>query len=171
MRKWIVIIGCILVSFMDIKAQCTAQNEAIQVGEKLTYELKFNWKFIWVNAGEAKMDLTATTYNGKPCYKTELLCVSNSKVDFFFKMRDTLTCITTDRLQPQYFRKGAEEGSRYSVDEVWFDYADGKSVVNQQRKVRGRKDLEEVNIPFLGEIPFNGKPSKKKISFSSGCGA
>ena len=146
MRKWIVIIGCILVSFMDIKAQCTAQNEAIQVGEKLTYELKFNWKFIWVNAGEAKMDLTATTYNGKPCYKTELLCVSNSKVDFFFKMRDTLTCITTDRLQPQYFRKGAEEGSRYSVDEVWFDYADGKSVVNQQRKVRGRKTITAKDV-------------------------
>ena len=64
MRKWIVIIGCILVSFMDVKAQCTAMNEAIRVGEKLTYELKFNWKFIWVNAGEAKMDLAATTYKG-----------------------------------------------------------------------------------------------------------
>lgn len=138
MRKWIVIIGCILVSFMDIKAQCTAMNEAIRVGEKLTYELKFNWKFIWVNAGEAKMDLTATTYKGKPCYKTDLLCISNSKVDFFFKMRDTLTCITTEQLQPQYFRKGAEEGSRYSVDEVWFNYANGKNVVNQQRWVRGR---------------------------------
>lgn len=35
-------------------------------------------------------------------------------------------------------------------------------IIITNRKVRGRKDLEEVNIPFLGEIPFNGKPSKKK---------
>ena len=127
-----------IAAVMEMQAQCTAKNDAIQVGERLTYELKFNWKFIWVNAGEARMDLTETTYQGKPCYKTELLCVSNSKVDFFFKMRDTLTCITTPQLQPQYFRKGAEEGSRYSVDEVWFDYAGGKNIVNQQRRLRGR---------------------------------
>lgn len=135
-------ICCILVATTDIYAQCTATNEAIQVGEKLTYELKFNWKFIWVNAGEAKMDLTSTIYQGQPCYKTELLSISNSKVDFFFKMRDTLTCITTEQLQPLYFRKGAEEGSRYSVDQVWFNYLeDGKILVDQQRKVRGRNTI------------------------------
>jgi hypothetical protein len=43
-------------------------------------------------------------------------------VDFFFKMRDTLTCITTPQLEPLYFRKGAEEGSHYTVDEVRFGY-------------------------------------------------
>ena len=55
----------------------------------------------------------------------------------FFKMRDTLTCITTDRLEPLYFRKGAEEGSRYTVDEVKFSYEDGKCIVDQNRWRRG----------------------------------
>ena len=95
-----------------VHAQCAARNEAILPGEHLTYELKFNWKFIWVNAGKAQMDLKAMTYNGKPCYKTELLAVSNKRVDFFFKMRDTLTCITTEQLEPLYFRKAAEEGDK-----------------------------------------------------------
>jgi hypothetical protein len=121
-----------------VQAQCAVQNEAIQSGERLTYELKFNWKFIWVNAGEAKMDLTPVVYEGKPCYQTTLLSVSNSKVDFFFKMRDTITCITTEHLEPMYFRKAAEEGSRYTVDEVKFDYQDGKCIVNQQRWRKGR---------------------------------
>ncbi|WP_289478709.1 DUF3108 domain-containing protein, partial [Klebsiella pneumoniae] len=75
------------------------------------------------------MNLETITYKGKPCYKTELLAVSNKRVDFFFKMRDTLTCITTDRLEPMYFRKGAEEGSKYTVDEVHFNYKDGKCIV------------------------------------------
>lgn len=145
MKKLIIAICCIWMVCV-CRAQCTAANDAIQVGESLTYELKFNWKFIWVNAGEAKMNLTATTYQGKPCYKTELLSVSNSKVDLFFKMRDTLTCITTPQLQPLYFRKGAEEGSRYTVDEVKFSYQGNQCLVDQQRWRKDRK-------PFLPTEP------------------
>ena len=140
MRRWIVIwLACFLA--INGHAQCAAKNEAILPGEHLTYELKFNWKFIWVSAGKAQMNLDATTYQGKPCYKTELLSVSNKKVDFFFKMRDTLTCITTDRLEPLYFRKGAEEGSKYTVDEVRFSYKDNKCIVDQYRKRNDRQAI------------------------------
>lgn len=141
MRKWtiyIMSICALCLMTLTAQAQCAAKNEAIQPGEKLTYELKFNWKFIWVNAGEAKMDLCQVMHDGKPCYQTSLLAVSNRTVDMFFKMRDTITCITTEHLEPVYFRKGAEEGSRYTVDEVNFGYADGKCIVNQQRWRKGR---------------------------------
>ena len=123
---------------MSLYAQCAAKNEAIQPGERLTYELKFNWKFIWVSAGEAKMDLLPVTYEGKDCYQTTLYSISNKTVDMFFKMRDTLTCITTEHLEPVYFRKGAEEGSSYTVDEARFSYLDGKCIVDQSRARRGR---------------------------------
>lgn len=123
---------------MSLYAQCAAKNEAIQPGERLTYELKFNWKFIWVSAGEAKMDLLPVTYEGKECYQTTLYSISNKTVDMFFKMRDTLTCITTEHLEPVYFRKGAEEGSSYTVDEARFSYLDGKCIVDQSRARRGR---------------------------------
>ena len=98
--KRLILIGLICFLALNAHAQCAAKNDAILPGEHLTYELKFNWKFIWVPAGKAQMDLKSTTYQGKPCYKTELLSISNKKVDFFFKMRDTLTCITTERLEP-----------------------------------------------------------------------
>ena len=143
MRKFIILIGILTfwLGLTSVHAQCAAKNEAIQPGERLTYELKFNWKFIWVNAGEAKMDLLPVNYQGKSCYQTTLYSVSNSAVDVFFKMRDTLTCITTDRLEPLYFRKGAEEGSRYTVDEVHFNYKDGKCLVDQSRWRKGRKTI------------------------------
>lgn len=140
MRRIGLLIGicCFWLSVLSGHAQCAAKNEAILPGERLTYELKFNWKFIWVNAGEAKMDLLPISYKGKSCYQTTLLAVSNKKVDFFFKMRDTLTCITTERLEPVYFRKGAEEGKRYTVDEVNFEFKDGKCIVDQHRIRPGR---------------------------------
>lgn len=129
-------IWCFLVA--AAAAQCAARNDAIQAGERLTYDLKFNWKFIWVDAGEARMDMQAITYQGKPCFRSNLISVTNRKVDFFFKMRDTLTCITTARLEPVYFRKGAEEGDRYTVDEVSFSYENGRCLANQHRYRRDR---------------------------------
>ena len=63
--------------------------------------------------------------SGETLFRSNLISVSNRQVDFFFKMRDTLTCITSSRLEPVYFRKGAEEGDRYTVDEVWFSYKTG----------------------------------------------
>ena len=139
--KRLIFICMICLVVLNGYAQCAAKNDAILPGEHLTYELKFNWKFIWVSAGKAQMDLKSTYYQGKPCYKTELLSVSNKKVDLFFKMRDTLTCITTERLEPLYFRKGAEEGSRYTVDEVHFSYKNNKCIVDQQRMRPGRQTI------------------------------
>ena len=139
MKRIVILIGlCLWWGVLSLSAQCAAKNEAIQPGERLTYELKFNWKFIWVSAGEAKMDLLPVTYEGKECYQTTLYSISNKTVDMFFKMRDTLTCITTDRLEPVYFRKGAEEGSSYTVDEARFSYLDRKCIVDQSRARRGR---------------------------------
>lgn len=60
----------------------------------------------------------------------------------FFKMRDTLTCITSSRLEPVYFRKGAEEGDRYTVDEVWFSYKNGKCIADQRRMRRERDTVK-----------------------------
>jgi hypothetical protein len=115
------------------QSSCAMTNKAFKSGEKITYELYFNWKFVWVKAGTATLSTKATTHNGVAAYKTDLLSVSSKRVDFFFKMRDTLTSIVTQHLEPIYFRKGAEEGKRYTVDEAWFSKKDGENVVNQKR--------------------------------------
>ena len=46
------------------------------------------------------------------------------------------TGVIGEKLEPRYFRKGAEEGKRYTVDEAWFSYKDGLCLVNQKRTYR-----------------------------------
>ena len=124
-----------------LHAQCPAENKAFKSGEHVMYDLYFNWKFIWVKAGLASLTTNATTYQHRPAFRFNLLSISSKRVDFFFKMRDTLTCYVSDRLEPLYFRKGAEEGKRYTVDEAWFNYKDGISHVRQSRSwLGGRVD-------------------------------
>lgn len=135
-RALFLVLVAVAISFaavQPVQAQCTAQNEAFKSGEHVMYDLYFNWKFIWKKVGLASLTTNATTYHSKPAFRFNLLSVGSKKTDFFFKMRDTLTCYVSDKLEPLYFRKAAEEGKRYTVDEAWFSYSDGVSHVKQKR--------------------------------------
>ncbi len=114
-------------------AQCEAENNAFKLGEHIMYDLYFNWKFIWTRAGFASLTANSMHYGSKPAYRLNLLAVGSRKADFFFKMRDTITCIIGDKMQPYYFRKGSEEGKNYTVDEVNFSYRGGMSYARQKR--------------------------------------
>lgn len=122
-------------------AQCATENLAMKAGESLTYDLHFNWKFVWVKAGTAHMKTTSTTYNSKPALRTFLQTKGSKRADFFFTMRDTLVAIMSEDLVPYYFRKGAEEGKRYTLDEIKFSYSDGASHIKQSRYRRGKEPV------------------------------
>ncbi|MDO4993866.1 MAG: DUF3108 domain-containing protein [Bacteroidales bacterium] len=113
-------------------AQCTRQNKAFQAGESLTYDLYFNWKFVWVKAGTAHYKISNSTYAGKPSLRTDLLFQGSKRLNAVFPMKDTLISQMTPELVPLYFRKGATEGKHYTVDEVWYSYPGGKSHVKQK---------------------------------------
>jgi hypothetical protein len=116
------------------QAQCGIENSAFQAGEKLDYDLHFNWKFVWLKVGSATMQTTSSTYEGEPVYKTSLITRGNSKLDNVFMMRDTLLSLCSKKdLSPLYFRKGAREGKRYYVDELWYTYPRGNCHLKMHR--------------------------------------
>lgn len=168
----------LLLMAAQTQAQCTFRNTAFKSGEFLTYNLYFNWKFIWVKAGTASMSVVQSVYGGKPAYRGSLITRGNSKVDNFFVLRDTLLCYSSLDMAPLYYRKGAHEGSRYTVDEVFYSYPDGKCHVKQHRQYHdgnhfwGNKTLDEcvfdmMNI-FLRARSFNpeGWKSGNEIPFT-----
>ncbi len=116
--------------------QCAAENTAFRAGEELTYDLFFNWKFIWLNAGSATMKIAQSNWNGKPAYKAHLITRTSDRLDRFFMMRDTMVSIVTEDMSPCYYRKGANEGGRYYVDEVWYSYPGGKTHLRQRYRNR-----------------------------------
>ena len=115
-------------------AQCTADNQAFSPGEDLSYKLYFNWKFIWVTVGTAHMNISQTTYQDKDMYRCHLITRGNKSADRLCVLRDTLVSIVDHELVPYYYRKGAMEGDRYTVDEAWYSYPDGKNHVKQRFK-------------------------------------
>ena len=131
--KTFMIASLLLLVSTVASAQCTFRNTAFKSGEFLTYNLYYNWKFVWVKPGNASMSVIQSTRNGKPAYRGSLVTRGNRKVDDFFVLRDTLLCYSGTDLAPMYFRKGAREGKRYTVDEVFYSYSGGKCHLRQHR--------------------------------------
>lgn len=122
-RVNILLIICALFLSVNARAQqCGINNVAFKSGERLTYNLYFNWKFVWFKVGEATMNTDLTTFEGKQAWRSSLVTGGNKRLDKFFTMRDTLLSYCDTNLSPLYFRKGAREGKRYYVDELWYSY-------------------------------------------------
>ena len=114
-------------------AQCAFHNDAFKSGEFLTYNLYYNWQFVWVKAGTASMYTVQSSYHGRPAYRASLTTRGNNRVDQMFVLRDTLLCYSSLNMEPLYFRKGAREGKRYGVDEVFYTYNNGKVHLRQHQ--------------------------------------
>ena len=114
----IICMSCGLFMTAAAQSQCGIENTAFKSGESLSYDLYFNWKFIWMKVGSAEMDTKLTKFEGRDAWKSYLITRGNNKLDKYFMMRDTLLSYCDKDLSPLYFRKGAREGSRYYVDEI-----------------------------------------------------
>lgn len=134
--KFGVLVLLLAVFSLPLHAQCGVENTAFNAGEQVSYELYFNWGIIAKKVGTASFSINSTTYNGKSGYRMELLANTNKTADSIFKMRDTLTSIVSLRLEPLYYRKGAEESDRYTVEEAHYSYSGGVASVKQSRYKR-----------------------------------
>lgn len=137
-RNFTMIVLLALVS-LSAGAQCKFHNTAFSSGEFLTYNLYYNWQFIWVKAGNASLSTIQTVHKGLPAYRASLTTRGSERVDGMFILRDTLLCYSSLQMEPLYYRKGAREGDRYTVDEVFYSYSGGKCNIRQHRQKNSGK--------------------------------
>ena len=138
MKKLLFIIAFLHLSIVNCQlsiahAQCGIENFAFKSGEFLSYDLYFNWKFVWVKVGTASMSTVQSKYKGQQAFRSSLITRGNDQLDNVFVMRDTLLCYTNSELAPLYFRKGAREGDRYYVDELWYSYPNSNCHLKMHR--------------------------------------
>lgn len=109
-------------------------NTAFNGGEILTYNLYFNWKFIWIKAGNATFSTIVTRFNGQNSYRASLTAKTNARADKYFIIRDNLTSYCTTNLLPQYYTKNTHEGDRRNLDEVRYSFNGGHCNMKLHRR-------------------------------------
>ena len=174
--RYILFILVIICSIGQLKSQEKSgiENFAFQSGEKLTFRGYYNWGFLWVAAGEVKLEVKNESYGDKPAYKIEALGRSLKAFDWFFKLRDTISCyVDTTSLKPFYFDRKTNEGDYKARHEYWFDYEKDQiySKIRKRQKPIKKDTLENKNISsdivsvayYTRNLDFSKYKKKEKI--------
>ena len=82
MTRWMVLTALFTLHFSlltspAVAQQCGIENKAFKSGERLTYDLYFNWKFVWFKVGQAHMNTDLTTFEGKQAWRSSLVTGGN----------------------------------------------------------------------------------------------
>lgn len=132
--------------FFHVSAFSQNVNSILVDGESLDYTLRFNWKFIWINAGKASLQTHKTTYLGKTAYQTALIANTSKMADKIFLMRDTLETTVSTQLEPLLFQKRCIEGKDIVNEQVLF------SMLNGQFRAQIKKTMDDGTIREAYEL-------------------
>ena len=97
---------------------CQIDNHSFQGGEKLRYRIYYNWKFVWIPAGEVEFSVEENDTH----YNVEIIGKTYPAYEGFYKIDDYYTSrIDKSTLLPEYFLRDVEEGSYNRYDSILFD--------------------------------------------------
>lgn len=101
---------------------CSKENTSFIDGEELVYRAYYNWKVIWIPAGEVRFRV----YESEDEYKLEAVGKSYSSYDNFFRVRDYYaTTLDKETMRPKTFVRRIEEGKYRKFDSLSFDQKNG----------------------------------------------
>jgi hypothetical protein len=153
MRSILILVGFVVVltffwSFVvkpDNKYDiCNTQNFSFQQGEKLTYKVYYNWKFVWLPAGEVTMLVTES----EDAYEVRVKGTTYEAYDNFFMVRDYFySRIDKSSLRPLSFVRHIREGEYQLYDSIAFNHQSQTAITYHGKT---RQDVK-VEVHRLGE--------------------
>ena len=115
------------------KGQCKVEETAFKTGEKLTYEVSYNWSFVWVSAGKVIFETDTKTVNNKRFFHFKGTGKSYSFYDWFYKVRDKFSSVADKKtLLPVEFERNTSEGNYKVNNSYLFDYDKNRVISSTQ---------------------------------------
>lgn len=102
---------------------CAKANTSFIGGEELVYKTYYNWKIVWIPAGEVKFRI----FDEGDDYVLEAVGKSYPSYNNFFKVNDYYSSrIDKNTLLPKTFVRQIEEGNYRKFDSLYFDQKNEK---------------------------------------------
>jgi hypothetical protein len=122
-----------------------AQDTIFRKGERLKFNVYYQWGLIWKKAATATLSANETIFQSNPAVHLRLSASTTSFFDNFLRVRDTLHAITTPQLLPLYYSKNTHEGDYKAKDELTYGYPNGK-IVTRARFYRNGELREDTTL-------------------------
>ncbi len=142
---------------------CTIVNTAIKGGERMVYKAYYNWKFVWIPAGEAEFHIKENNETFEITVKGK----TYKAYDSFFRVRDYFhSVIDKNTMYPRYFVRIVEEGDYRKFDSIVFNqdqqYAISFNGKYRESAVRKRIPLNQCSHDLLSVLYFMRNTDIKK---------
>ncbi len=117
----------VFVSISNLSAQDYEKLNVFGPGEKVTYHAYYNWRFIWINAGEVTFSVNDTLWNNRSAWHLRSYGTTYKAYDLFFKVRDSFDVwVDPNSLKPFEFHRRTHEGSYEAHHHYRFDHENQK---------------------------------------------
>jgi hypothetical protein len=142
-----------------LKAQCIDRPYAFRGGERLTYEVAYNWGVLWVDAGQVIFNVDTLTRDGKALFYFDSSGESYRYYDWFYKVRDRFQCyVERDGFLPFWFNRDTREGG-YSVFNTYsYSWDEGKVISSTENSNKPKSvdtlDIEPCTFDVLSAIYY-----------------
>ncbi len=127
MRKSSIVLGLIFsVSLLFAQdVACTYKQDRFSSGEVLKYRLYYNWKFVWIPAGEVRFSVKEIGQN----YLIEVVGKTFDSYNSFFEVDDYFfSRIDKTTGMPKNFIRKINEGSYVRYDSISFNHMENRAV-------------------------------------------
>lgn len=130
-----------------VKAQCLENKvSSFSIGERVDYEVYYNWGFIWVHAGEVYFKVSSTEHKSKKAYHFISEGKSRPSYDWLYKVRDRYESkVTYDNFKPLWFIRDTNEGG-FKVDEEYHYMSDQNKVAFSLTNSKGTDKKDTLDI-------------------------
>ncbi len=168
------VLGLFLALPACLDAQCMAGRHAFLSGERLEYEVAYNWGMLWVNAGRVTFSVDTLTQEGASLYKLDSYGESYRFYDWFYKVRDRFQGhVDAGTLAPAWFLRNTYEGG-YAVNNTYtYDWERGLVISDTENSKRPRSvdtlAIEPCTFDVLSAIyyarslDFEGRQPGEKV--------
>jgi hypothetical protein len=147
MRK-LIAISLILFSFIAAQAQSNGhylKNPVFQAGETATFNLYFNWGFIWVHAGNIDFSIQSKKRDGQTVYSLKVIGYTIKSFEKMYKIRDTFEVfVDTARFLPIYYREVKHEEKYYACNQYSYDRSKKDSTTVYMDFARKRRQWKDT---------------------------
>lgn len=147
-KKYILLLVSSIFLTLHLSSAFEPADIAFKPGEKISYDLFYNWGMIWIHAGNAHFSALETNYRDEPSFMFSVSGNSLKSFDKFYLVRDTFITIVNQRtFLPRYFKRVVREDNYWAEDEYWFKKGDEQkvSVITQCKRRKG-KNVDTLSI-------------------------
>lgn len=125
---------------------CTDVNTTFKSGELVTYDVVYNWGFIWINAGKVAFKVKSKNYLNRPVYFLDAFGTTLKAYDWIFKVRDHYqSIIDSATFKPMWFSRDTYEDG-YTVNNSYVYNYSKKQIFGKTENTDSPRKLDTIAL-------------------------